>query len=71
MMELTKRKFECHRLHPLDYWSLVLAGKPKGIKCELKGRGLWPERGLIDPAGSRQGETFVIRRDAAKMSTVS
>ena len=32
---------------PLDYYNRELAGKPKGMKCMLKERGLWPERGLV------------------------
>ena len=32
---------------PLGYYSRELAGKPKGIKCVLKERGLWPKRGLV------------------------
>ena len=32
---------------PPNYHNLELAGKPKGIKRVLRGRGLWPERGLV------------------------
>ena len=32
---------------PADYHNSELAGKQKGIKCVLKERGLWPERGFV------------------------
>ena len=53
---------------PLDYYNRELAGKPKGMKCMLKERGLWPERGLVLECPTTHIDQAVLLRVAAALA---